>query len=397
MKAKVLSRYKDLNLKSKMTNNGQVIEYLEDGDEENNEFNQEVIKINFPGNSKYNFNRRLSDEDLEPISVSFMTCVVNLTSVNLSYNRITDGGIEILSKLLEFAENISEVNLMGNQIGDEGCRRISSCLVGKIFLYSLNLNTNQIGNAGVMHINDLLLKNPGLLKLDIGSNCYDWDGLIAVTCAMKEVNTTLQVLNVDDPAYKIQDQDFFTHFGNMFRKNDSLRKISMRLHKIRFEGISIMSHYLRTYNKTLQVLDLTGNQICFQGIKYISEYLADTECLKSLILASNSMHNEGAKVFSLGISLNYSLIHVDLTSNSILDEGLCRLAEGLMENASVKSLKLFWNNRFGSDSIAMFYKYLKYKGSEFYPDFVVYVDETGEMGIAHLETHIPYEYEYLVC
>ena len=84
------------------------------------------------------------------------------------------------------------------------------------------------------------------------------------------------------------------------------------------------------------------------------------------------------------------------SSNTISDEGLCKLAEGFKENTTVKSLKLFWNNSFGSESIRLFNDYLKLKGNEFYPDFMIYIDETGEMMIAYLETHIQNEKEYLV-
>lgn len=397
MKAKILARYKGLSEKSKMANCLQIVKYLEKDEEERNESGQEIIKLDMPGNDTYNFNMRIKDEHLEAICISYMTYIVNLVSINLSYNKITDKGVTKIAKLLEFAENISEINLMGNQISDEGCEKLASCLKGKIFLFSLNLNSNQIGNTGLMHINELLYTNSGLLKLDIGSNLYDWDGLIAITTALKHTNTTLQVLNVDDPAYKIQDQDFFTHFGMMFRTNTGIKKISMKLHKLRFEGVQIMTHYLNTYNENLQVLDLSCNQICFQGVKYISEYLAETKCLKSIILTSNCIHNQGAKIFAKGVSLNESLVHVDLTSNTISDEGLCKLAEGLMQNKTVRSLKLFWNNSFGIDSISLFDNYLKMKGNDFYPDFVIYVDKTGEMMIAYLETHIPNEADYLVC
>ncbi len=57
------------------------------------------------------------------------------------------------------------------------------------------------------------------------------------------------------------------------------------------------------------------------------------------------------EIFSRGVALNESLIHLNLTSNTISDEGLCKLAEGLIEYTTVKTLKLFWNNSFWSESI----------------------------------------------
>ena len=395
MKAKILVKYLDLEQKSDVKLVKQVKKYLESS----NDFTEdglEIIRISFPGNDTYNFNTRIKDDDLQPIGIAFMNFIPNLTELNLSYNKITDKGMLIISKLLEYAENINEVNLSGNQIGDLGCDRLSSSIKGKLFLHTLNLNTNIIGNSGVMFINELLFTNTGIISLDLGNNRYDWDGLIAVTTALTSVNSSLQVLNVDDPAYRIQDQDFFTHFGKMFLSNKGLRKISLRLHKLRFEGVNILTHHLKL-NSTISVLDLSCNQICFQGVKFISDYLSEPKTvLRSLILSSNKLCDQGAKIFAQGIALNASVVHVDLTSNSINDEGLCRLAEGFAENSSVKSLKLFWNNKFHNDSINMFYDVLKFKEDEFYPDFKIYYDVTGEIGIAYLETHIPYESEYLV-
>ena len=394
MKSEILAKYKNLNDKSKLPIVNQIVAYLESEDEIDDRGNK-IIKINFPGNDTYNFNSRIKDEDLQPIGISFVSYKTNFTILNLSYNKITDRGVLFIAKLLEKAENITEVDLSGNRIGDLGCKELSASLSKKLYLDSLNLNTNIIGNSGIMYINELLFTNPAIINLDVGNNRYDWDGLIAITTALTSTNSTLKVLNVDDPMYKIQDQDFFTHFGKMFMSNKGLQKLSLKLHKLRFEGVNILTHHLKL-NYTMRVLDLSCNQICFQGVKFISDYIAESKTsLQSIILSNNKLGNQGAKIFAQGIAYNRSIVHVDLTSNMISDEGICRLAEGFAENESVVSLKLFWNNKFDLDGMNMFYELLKIK-NEFYPDFTIYYDETGDIGIAYLETHVPNEVDYLV-
>jgi Ran GTPase-activating protein (RanGAP) involved in mRNA processing and transport len=394
MKADILLKYRNFNEKSKLELVSQVVRYLETSEEEDEEGNQ-ILTMNFPGNETYNFNSRIKDEDMQPIGISFVAYKTNLTLINLSYNKISDKGILFLAKLLEKAEKIAELNLSGNLIGDSGCKELAASLTKKSSLFSLNLNGNVIGNSGLMYINELLFTNPSILVLNVGNNRYDWDGLIAITTALTFSNSTLKVLNVDDPMYKIQDQDFFTHFGKMFNLNKGLQKLSLKLHKIRFEGVNILTHYLKI-NYTMRVLDISCNQICFQGMKYISDYISDYRvCLQSLILSSNQFGNQGAKIFAQGLSLNKSLIHVDITSNMISDEGVCRLAEGLGENENVISFKLFWNNRFDVEGMKMFYDILKRK-TEFYPDFTIYKDDTDNISIAYIETHVPNEDFYLV-
>ena len=403
MITKIKNKYNEALNTFRMQPNKQVLDFLSKVDPEEEE-NTDTKLINkdeelymiFPGNNIYFFNNRLVDFDLQPICIAFMPQINHLIELDLSYNKLTDKGGVTISKLVEYAENIKRLNLAGNLIADSGSEKLSLSLKGKLFLSYINLNTNHINNTGIMFINELLFTNTGLVELDLGNNHYDWDAMIAITSALTTTNKSLVILNVDDPAYKIQDQDFFTHFGKMLLKNKSLKKLSMKLHKLRFEGVQILMDHL-VFNKTLEVLDISCNQICFQGMSFISDYLQreDTR-LKSLNLANNKMCDQGAKIFAQGIALNKSLLHVDLTNNSINCEGLCRLAEGLSENETLLSLKLFWNNKFGKESILMFRNLLSLKEDEFYPDFTIYEDMTGEINIAFLETHVPGEEKLII-
>ncbi len=383
MKTKIMNKYREALNTFRMKPNPQVEEFLIKSSEaeqniEDKKLSDDTLTMSFPGTNIYHFNYRLSDMDLQPICIAFMPQINFLIELDLSFNKLTDKGGVTISKLVEYAENIKKINLSGNQIADLGSEKLAESLKGKIFLSHLNLNSNHIGNTGIMFINELLFTNSVLLNLDIGNNHYDWDAMIAITSALTTTNKSLNILNVDDPNYKIQDQDFFTHFGKMLLKNKSLKKLSMKLHKLRFEGVAILTDHL-SFNKTLEVLDISCNQICFQGMTFISEYLQrEDTALKSLNLANNKISDQGAKIFAQGIAHNRSLLHVDLTTNSINCDGLCRIAEGLSENETLLSLKLFWNNYFGKESIMMFKSLLDIKGKDFYPDFTIYEDMTGE-------------------
>lgn len=393
MKHKILNNYNNLCIQYKQKPKSQIVTYLEEG-EELNQQGEEVINLIYPGNTPENFNNRLISEDLHPLMSSHLTLATNIRHVNLDYNRLDQKSCIYLSKLLEFAENIISLSLMGNQIDDQGCEKLTKNLIGKVYLNSLNMNSNQIGNIGVIYITELLYTNPSLVKLDLGHNQYDWDGIIGITTALKEKNS-IQVLNLDSPMYKIPDQDFFTHFGKMFLLNKGVKKISLRFHQLRAEGCNILFHNLK-FNYYLTVLDLTGNQICFQGVQYISKYLEITKYLKSIILTGNSIHDQGAKILAYGISKNMSVVHLDLTNNGIHDLGLCRLAEGLNDNMSIKSLKLFRDNVWGQESINLFRELLKIKGDDFYPDFVIYEDLKNYVEIAYEENNIRNQEDVLV-
>ena len=396
MKLQLLGKYTELCEKSRFKFLPQIKTYLETEVEKDSE-NNEIINMPYPGNARYNFENRIDDNEMQALSITYMSFVKNIHIIDLSYNKLTDKGISILSKLIEYAVNIEKLNLEGNQIGDKGCEDLNKALKEKEKLTHLNLNTNIFGNLGLMSINELLFKNPNLINLNVGGNRFDWDGIISITSALKTSNNTLQVLNIDDPAYKANDQHFFNHFGKMFLSNSSLQKLSLKLHKIRFEALNIIIYSL-VNNKTLTVLDLSGNQICFQGMIYLRDYLNKNDILKSINLSGNKLRDRGVKVLGDGLKNNKTLIHLDITNNDIGDDGFSDFGNKLMENTGIKSLKLFRDNHWldNENSIKIFDEYLKMKGKDFYPDFTIYEDEVQQLNIAYLETHIPNEELYLV-
>ena len=81
------------------------------------------------------------------------------------------------------------------------------------------------------------------------------------------------------------------------------------------------------YNNTLRVLDLTSNDIAFQGCEALAKYLKSENCtLESLHLGANKCADYGAKAISGAIHNNKSLVHLDMTYNKIKDHGLLWIA-----------------------------------------------------------------------
>ena len=405
MKQQILTRYTELCEKSHFKFLPQIKTYLEQEKEEDSETGLEIVDVPYPGNTTYNFNKRITDKDIQPISIAYMTNVSHIFVLDLSYNVLTDKGASVLSKLLEYADNIRKINLKGNRITDTGCENLNKGLLNKKKLEYLNMNSNKFGNVGLLSINELLFKNDALKFLDVGGNRYDWDGIISLMNALKTTNKSLEILNMDEPAYKICDQHFFNHVGKMFLSNTNLKKLSLKFNKIRWEGLNIIIFSL-SRNNSLTVLDLTGNQICFQGMIYVRDYLKDNNILQSLILCGNKLRDQGAKVLVEGLVSNKTLVHLDITNNDIGERGFIDFGNKIKENTGIKSLKLFRDNHWEkteksdkhektNDAIEIFDEYLKIKGKDFYPDFTIYED-ADELNIAYLETHIPNEINYVI-
>ena len=118
----------------------------------------------------------------------------------------------------------------------------------------------------------------------------------------------------------------------MLQSNRSIEKLSLQKHAFNCDAIDTITEHLLENNK-LRVLDLTANKISFKGCEALAKYLCGEYCvLESLILASNRTGHYGAKAIAQALSKNRTLIHLDMTTNDIDDNGLKMLAECLETN-----------------------------------------------------------------
>ena len=118
----------------------------------------------------------------------------------------------------------------------------------------------------------------------------------------------------------------------MLQSNRSIEKLSLQKHAFNCDAIYTITEHLLENNK-LRVLNLTANKISFKGCEALAKYLCGEYCvLESLILASNRTGHYGAKAIAQALSKNRTLIHLDMTTYDIDDDGLKILAKCLETN-----------------------------------------------------------------
>lgn len=355
------------------------VKYLEETEDDN-----ESIDLVIHGNDKENFNNRVKDLDLKPIVDVLEDYAIYVEDVDLRYNEISNEGAQYLSQLIEKSERLLGLNLQGNSIDIDGAQYLAEALKNCELLQYLNLNQNTIQTDGAMNITELLFSHKKLLELNLGNNDINHDGIIGILSVLNCSNYTLEVLNIDNPYYNTICQSTAIHFGKMLQNNLGIQKLSMQKHQLRCAGtFTVMEHLLE--NNTLRVLDLTANEIRFQGCEAIAKYLkSDTCTLESLHLGTNECGNYGAKAIAQALPINKSLIHLDMSHNQIEDFGLVQIAQALAENSTIMSIK-FFGNHFGQDCLELFYELFRQeRENQWYPDFIVYVNDQFEM--AYLET-----------
>ena len=78
-------------------------------------------------------------------------------------------------------------------------------------------------------------------------------------------------------------------------------------------------------------------------------------CLTELNLASNRISDDGAFAFGAALKHPYTqLVKLDLTKNSMCDDGLMAMARGMEANQVLSQLKL-WGNKFDQPSAELFH------------------------------------------
>lgn len=93
-------------------------------------------------------------------------------------------------------------------------------------------------------------------------------------------------------------------------------------------------------NSPFVTIDLSFNTIKNQGAKAIAVYLTQTLSLERLNLRGNNISEVGASKIAQALYGQSTLKHLDLSCNPIGDEGVSKIAETLLGNNSLTSLNI---------------------------------------------------------
>ena len=173
------------------------MQYLENGYDEN-----ECLEIILPGNHKFMFTDRITDDHLIVICKTLEKYALYIEDIDLRYNEITDLGARVLGDLIKGSHRLFNLNLMGNHIKSNGAQYLAESLKECTSLQSLNFNGNKVKTGGAMMVTELLFTHDKLSSLSLGNNKIDHDGIIGILSVLNSSNYTLKELNIDNPVYK---------------------------------------------------------------------------------------------------------------------------------------------------------------------------------------------------
>jgi Ran GTPase-activating protein (RanGAP) involved in mRNA processing and transport len=171
--------------------------------------------------------------------------------LNLSSNRIGDRQAKQIGE--ELASNtLKRLDVSDNRISDGGVVAITSALLTNQSLKFLNLGFNSIGDVGMTAVAQALTQNNSLKELCLSGNEIRLVALQSLADALK-INTGLTTLwlnlcSIDDQGAEM--------LADALKSNRTLATLYLFGNKIRDKGAQEMLDVLTGYNTTLTCLDL---------------------------------------------------------------------------------------------------------------------------------------------
>lgn len=307
------------------------------------------------------FNEKSSNAFGGAISTNKSISTVNLSSCAIGSNRtvvkdITDG--------LKNNKGITTLNLASNTLDDESAELLADALITNNTLTTLNLLDNKIKPTGVAKLADAIKHNSKLSSLILSKNPLKDKGASYLGEALK-VNKSLTDLSLvgaeitgDGVACIATSSTLISLniWGNLLGPKGSIAladclKNNHTLTSICIKGVNLSSgasafKELLCNNTSLLHIDLSGNSLEIEGAREIAKGIEVNSTLQVLRLGGNSLGNRGAVSLAEAISKNNEchLQELDLQLNVIADEAMAELCKALAASKTIRTIGLSYNH-----------------------------------------------------
>ena len=250
--------------------------------------------------------------------------------------------------------SVTCLSLDGCKIGDQGAKMLARYKVLIPTLKLLDLSYNNLTHEGMESVITIikscthfsvahnpigdagvqLLQFKRFIQLNIAYTKMTEVG----TCALGEyfkVNVSLQSLEISHNS--IKDNGLTGILNNL--PSTLVRLIVSGCHLTSSSALSI-GKMLRI-NKALKYLKISSNSIRDEGISGISDGLCTNTTLIQLVARRCSIHSKGAKSVAKMLQINKTLKYLDISSNNIGDSGIKAVTCSIQANPTLIQLKIF--------------------------------------------------------
>lgn len=255
------------------------------------------------------------------------------------YQAITQQEVSITPPPLNYfnKQSISCIDLTFHNLGNQGIADFLSTLTGLIDIKSINLTGNLISDTGVQIISQYLKTACySLQEIILDENDISILGFKALANALKE-NYTINIISL---AHNIINCDGVCEIAEALKINKSIKSVNLSHNVIAHNGAKALGEALKL-NRFIVSLNLEDNKIGDDGIKALIYGLKENTTLKLLYLGCNKITDTG--IAEIGELLQKSVISkLNLSLNEITNKGFGTIKNTLPDH--LVYINLFKNN-----------------------------------------------------
>ncbi|XP_067864908.1 NACHT, LRR and PYD domains-containing protein 3-like [Heterodontus francisci] len=316
----------------------------------------------------------LGDSGVKLLSEALRNPACKIQKLGLEKNNHSDSRVKDLASALSANRSLTDLNLSYNKLGDSGVKLLSAglrnpeCKIQKLWLSSNALTASCVG--------DLASALSTLKVLDLSYNKLGDSGVKLLSAALRNPNCKIQKLQLSNnelTASCIEDLAFAVN------KNWSLMDLNLSCNKLGDSGVKLLSAALRNPDCKIQELQLSSNALTASCIEDLASTLSTNRSLTFLNLSYNKLGDSGVKLLSEALrnpdckiqrlevqrvrltdscaedlasarNTNQSLTFLNLGENSFTDQSVPALSRLILNCRSLKHIELRWN-QFSSSGV----------------------------------------------
>jgi len=256
---------------------------------------------------------------LEPL-ISLSSQSTDLIHLDLTDTQLGSKGGLVIAQLLRNNNTLQRLNLSRNSIGTKGMKAIASELTTNSTLQSLDLSYNNIRSRGVTLLAQALDEPTSvcdLRSLNLTGNSVGHKGLQTLS-PMLTANRTIESLYV---GINNIGPEGGAHLAFAMKRNYTIKILHINDNNIGPDAASLLFDQLRDDNRTLEILNLAGNNIGTLGAIELTAVFAQNSVLTDINLSGNQIRSDAAVALANALSYNVSLKNLNLSNNRIDDRG----------------------------------------------------------------------------